>query len=669
MMRFAILGSVVLIGLVAAAAFVLPRVLDVNKYRPLIVEKVRQATGRTVELGEIRLKIFPIPALEVEQIAVSEGPRYPNADALKTDSLSIQVGLLSLARGQVAINSVVLDSPSVNLIRDAQGRWNFEDLVSRAMTTTPPSGSTGNGKALTMAVERAVVRSAQIHIYDDAITPGTRTKVKIGPIDAVLKGWGPDQETEIDLSVKLGSSLLEVRGSLSNDGSSPQLVAEAQGQALKADELGALLPWLGIARPEGMEVDGEVDLDGSAEIPLDKPETIRFKGSVRLRNLSYRDASMTRPFEAVSGTLNVDGDRAVWDDFSARLGDSSLRGRLQVQDFLHPRIGFRLTSPNLDLNELLTTFSEGSSVSGGSETTGVDKNGNGSGLFDQVRAQGTLEIAAVRFQTFDLSNVRASGGLENGVLSMKDMQSGFYSGRLAGAASADLRESAPKFTLGVRMQEVDLDPLLTAYDAELKGLLKGRLSGNLEVGASGMSMDAILESARGGGELEVTEGTLSSFSVLKVVAALLEKAGGKGVGRDETPFEFLRGTLSIAEGKARTEDLALHSADLDLAGDGWVGLNASLDLDVAARFSAEATAGMVAKNSRVGGLTDSDGRLALQMNLNGSLADPKFKFRKTDQVRAVGKNRLEKWVQKALGSGKQEAPPERDEAQNQQPEE
>jgi AsmA protein len=646
--RFAIAGMLVLVGIVAAAAILLPRVLDVNRYRPLIVEKVRQATGRTVELGEISLKILPIPSLEVERIAVSEGDRYPDADALKTDSLSIRVGLLPLVRGQVAINSVVLDSPSVNLIRDEQGRWNFEDLVSRAKAATPPSKPAENGMGITAVIERAVVRSARIHVYDDAIAPGSRTKVTIGPIDAVLKGWGADQETEIDLSVQLGSNFLEARGRLLDAGSSPRLEAEAQGQALKADELTALLPWLGIARPDGMEMSGEVDLDGTAELPLDKPEAIRFNGSVRLRNLSYRDASMTRPFEGISGTLSVNGDRAEWDDFNAKLGDSSLRGQLQVEDFLHPRIGFRLTSPKLDLNELLAAFAAGSSAAGAPESVDADEDGAGPGLLDQVKAQGTLEITAVRFQTFDLSNVRASGGLDQGVLSLTDMQSGFYSGRLAGAASADLRDEVPKFTLGVRLQEVDLDPLLTAYDPELAGLLKGRLSGTLEVGASGMSMDAIMGSARGDGKLEVADGTLASFSVLRFVAAFLETAGGKGIGRNETPFEFLRGTLSIADGKARTEDLTLHSADLELAGDGWVGLDAALDLNVQARFSAEATDGMLAKNPRVGALTDPDGRLALHFNLDGSLADPKFKFRATDQLRAIRNSREEKLKQKTL---------------------
>ena len=647
MSRTVRVAIVVLTGfavLVAAAAVALPRLVDVNQYRPLIVEKIRQATGRTVELGDISLRILPMPALQVEQIAVSEGPRYPNADALKTDSLAIRVGLLPLLRGRVAIRSVVLDKPSVNLIRDAGGRWNFDDLIARAGAAA--GSGEGDGESMTVDVERAVIRAAYIHIYDDSVTPGKRTKATIGPIDAVLKGWGADRDTEIDLSMRMGVNHLEVSAILLDAGSNPRLSARVNGKALKADELGNLLPWLGIARSEGLKLGGEIDLDGLAEVPLDRPETLRFYGTVRLHDLSYRDASMTRPLENVSGVLEVKGDRAEWKEFSARIGGSVLQGRMQVEDFLKPRIGFNLSSSRLDLNEILAVFSGAPSVPGGDpEADGAEA---GTGLFEQVRATGRLDVGAIRFQTFELSNVRASGGLREGVLSLSDLQADFYSGRLSGSASAVLGSETPLYTVGVKLEKVALDAALTAYDEGLAGLLRGRLEGRLDIGASGLTMAEMLGSARGTGSLEVSDGAVASFSVMKFVAAFLESAGGRGIGLDETPFEFLRGTLTIGDSKARTDDLALHSADLDLAGAGWVGLDASLDLDIKARFSQDATAGMVQKNQRADALVDSDGRVALHFNLSGPLADPKFRFATGAQLRQMRDTHRDKVKQRTL---------------------
>ncbi|MEE9291887.1 MAG: AsmA family protein [Acidobacteriota bacterium] len=632
--------------LIAAAAVALPRLVDVNQYRPLIIEKVREVTGRTVELGDISLRIFPLPALQVEQIAVSEGPRYPGSHAMKTDSLAIRIGLLPLLRGRVAIRSVVLDEPSVNLIRDAQGRWNFDDLIARVGAGAATGSGEGGGESMTVDVERAVIRSARIHLYDDSVTPGERVQATIGPIDVVLKGWGADRDTEIDLSMQMGANRLEVSAVLLDAASNPRLSARVSGKALKADELGTLLPWLGIARSEGLELGGEIDLDGSAEVPLDRPETLQFHGTVRLHDLSFRDASMTRPLESVSGVLEVDGDRAEWEGFSARIGESSLQGRMQIEDFLKPRIGFDLSSPRLDLNEILAVFSGAPRAPGGAlEADGAD---TGAGLFEQVRATGRLDVGVIRFQTFELSNVKASGGLQGGALALDDLQADFYSGRLSGSASADLGSATPRYTVDVKLEKVDLDPALTAYDEGLAGLLRGRLEGRLEIGASGLTMAEILESAHGTGRLDVSDGAVASFSVLKFVAAFLESAGGRGIGREETPFEYLRSTLTIGGNRARTDDLVLHSADLDLAGAGWVGLDASLDLDVKARFSRDATAGMVQKNRRVDAFVDSDGQVALNFNLSGPLADPKFRLATGAQLQQLMDSGKEKIKQRNL---------------------
>jgi len=195
-----------------------------------------------------------------------------------------------------------------------------------------------------------------------------------------------------------------------------------------------------------------------------------------------------------------------------------------------------------------------------------------------------------------------------------------------------------------------VNPLLTAYDPGLKDLLRGRLGGRLDVNASGADMQPILASARGSGALEMTEGAITSFSILKQLASVLELAGGKGIGKDETPFEYLRGTLAIGSGRAATEDLELHAADLDLTGRGWVGLDATLDLAVTARFSQEATRGMVEKTAGLGALTGPDGRLAVHLLMDGSLAAPRVRPDTTTQVRDLKARKKEEVRDRVKGS-------------------
>ncbi len=639
--------SLILLGalglLVLAAALALPVLIDVNRYRPLIASRIQEATGRSVTLGTISFHLLPSPGLTVAPLAVSDSARYPGRDALRAQSLSIHLGLVGLLRGQLTITSITLRRPVLTLIREAGGRWNFDDLLARAVAAPATSAAPPAGKPLRVAVERAVLKGGTTLIYDDALVPGARSEARIGPVDAEVRGWGGGEPTAIDLSVGLGESRIHASGRLTPAGESPRLDLEAGADGLRAADLAAILPWLGVARPAGLQIAGTLDLKGTAEVPLERPETLRFKGTLSLRGLSYRDGTMTGPLRDMSGRVTVDGERAVLEDFQVSAGTSSLRGRLQVEDYLRPRVGFALTSPRLDANEIIGLFvpARPAASAPGPRPTPAQ-----AGLLDQVTARGTLSVASARFQTFDLSGVQAAVALERSVFTLQDLTAAFYSGSLGGTARADLSRPVPRFTLGARLDGVEVNPLLTAYDPGLKDLLGGRLTGGLDLEAQGLDMGSLLGTARGTGSLEVAQGRIASFNVLKQLAGLLEAAGGKGIGRDETPFEYLRGHLDIADRRARTDDLALHSTDLDLEGKGWVGLDATLDLKVVARFSQESTEGMLAKNARLRSLTDPSGRLAVHFALSGGLAAPRFGIDTSAQVDQARERVKEKARQK-----------------------
>ena len=647
-------------ALVVAAAVALPWLVDADRYGPLIAARVQNATGRTIDFGTISFRVLPVPGLSVRgPIRISDSAGYPGRSALTAESLTVRLGFLGLLRGRASVTSIMIDRPILTLIRDSRGAWNFDDLVRRA-TIAPATGpDSGEPDSFKVIVDRARITGGRIRIYDDAVLPGRRQELAVAPIDATIRGWGGDEPPDLDMSVGLGRSALGVRARLHAGGDRPLLTMQARGKAVRVEDLVLLLPWLSVARPAGLEVRGSLDLDGSAEVPLEHPEGLRFKGTLALSGVSYRDAAMALPVRDLSGTILVDGDRAEWRDFSVSAGSSSLRGRLQVENFLKPRIGFNLNSPRLDLNEIVATLVPAAPVAVAGVATSPRAAPRTSGLLDQVSGSGRLEIKQVRFQTFDLSNVRASVGLARSVFSLKDLSASLYGGALGGSANVDVAQAKPGYAASLRLEGIDVNPLLTAYGAGLKDLARGRLTGNLALSASGSSMNQILETARGTGALEIADGAVTSFSVLKQVAALLEMAGGKGIGRESTPFQSLRGSLVVADRRARTEDLTLLSQDLELEGKGWVGLDATLNLDTTARFSEESTRGMVAKNARLGGLTD-DGRLVVYFTLQGDLASPDFRMNTRAQARVAEerakeklRSRLKDRLLKQLGQGEE----------------
>ncbi|HZN02989.1 MAG TPA: AsmA family protein [Candidatus Polarisedimenticolia bacterium] len=652
-----------------AAVVLLPLLIDVNRYAPLLSAQTQSLTGRAAKFGPMTLRVLPAPALHVAPVSLAEGARYPGRDFIRIESIDVRLRLLPLFRGRVEFGTIVLDRPTVTVIRDRQGRWNFDDLLERtAALRRQGAGAAGApptaGAGPTIGVGEAVLRGGRLLVYDDAVVPGRRSELTVGPIDARLAGFGLRQESDADLSLGLGKSRLAVTARLSGDGEAQVVEAKIDRSRLETADLVPLIPWLGVARPAGLQVGGGADVEGKATVPLARPETLQFDGTITLDNLHYKDAGMTRAVEKVGGRLKVAGDRASWEGFTATVGKSDLSGTLTVEDYLRPRVGFALTSKRLDLNELVALYAPAPAGRAAAPAAPAAGGSSEADLLSQVSAAGTLKADALRFQTFDLADVKGKVTLKDGVANLSDLDARIADGTIRGSAGLDLGRPKPGYRLEAALKKVDVNALATAYDPGLKDLLRGRLGGELSLAATGTDLDAILSSARGNARIEIADGAVTSISILKQLASLLEMAGGKGIGKDETPFDMLRGNFAIGDRRAATNDLSLDSKDLDLAGIGHVGLDASLDLAVTGRFSEEASRGMIEKTPQVKALADSAGIVTVHLLARGPLAAPQVGLNTRAQVRQVQEQKKEQIKEKVrdrlldyLGGGKKKEEP------------
>lgn len=633
-------------ALVVLAALLVPLLVDVQRFAPVITDTLRTATGREVKLGKIALRILPSPAVTVAPVSVAEGPRYPGRDALRIQSLAVRLRFLPLLTGRLEFGGIVIDQPTVTLIRDAQGRLSCDDLLERAKgaSSAPGQPAAPAGAAPSIAIARAEVKGGRLLIYDDAVVKGKRTELTLAPIDAVVTGWGLPGGATFDLSAGLGESRLAAQAKMAPPGRPAGFSVKVAGSRIQAADLTRLFPWLGVASPEGLKVGGTLEVSGDAEVPLEGQGAVPFHGTIAIDGLSYKDAALARPVEKVGGQLAVDGERATWTDFTASIGKSTIGGRLQIEDYMAPRIGFDLKSDRIDLDDLFGVVAT-SAPSGGGAAGGA---GTATALRG-ITAKGTLAAGVLKFQGFELTGVRGTATLKDGVVGLSDLAAGLCSGSIAGGASADLARGTPAIKLDAALKGIDVDALAAAYDPALKGVVRGRLAGNAGLTAKGTTMDGLLDTASGTVRLAITEGAVTSISVLKQMAGLLEMAGGKGIGRDETPFDSLTGTFAVGGKRATTDDLALDSADLDLFGKGSLGLDMTLDLAVLARFSKEATTGMVEKTAKLRALTDSQGQLAVNLLASGSLAAPKVSLDTSKQVRQLQEQKKAEVKEKVRG--------------------
>lgn len=128
---------------VVILGFLLPPLVNVNRYRSRIALSMERALGRPVAVGSIGLRLFPQPGFDLGRVSIGEDPAFGYEPMLHAEEVQASLRLSSLWRGRLEIAKLSLKYPSLNLVRASDGRWNLETLLQHAaQIPTAPTGKT-----------------------------------------------------------------------------------------------------------------------------------------------------------------------------------------------------------------------------------------------------------------------------------------------------------------------------------------------------------------------------------------------------------------------------------------------------------------------------------------------------------------------------------------------
>lgn len=148
------IAILVIVVIVILAALIVPRMINVNKYHDKIQAEVEKKLGRQVTLGDMHLSLLP-PAFKVANVVIGEDKNFDTSRPFaEAQQLSVSVKFWPLLRKQVDVRALELDQPRIELVRNAQGAWNFASLghpenaapVPETAAKEPPASSTKAGK-------------------------------------------------------------------------------------------------------------------------------------------------------------------------------------------------------------------------------------------------------------------------------------------------------------------------------------------------------------------------------------------------------------------------------------------------------------------------------------------------------------------------------------------
>ncbi|MBN2088219.1 AsmA family protein [candidate division KSB1 bacterium] len=134
------------LGIIAGLTLILYLVLSFffpnDLVRKYAIAEISSALNRKIDIQSARINLFKGIALENLVLYESDSLKAPDAEIsppfVSIDEIILKYRFWPLLKKQIKIHEVRIDSPTVFLSQNPDGKWNFDDLITPADTTFQP---------------------------------------------------------------------------------------------------------------------------------------------------------------------------------------------------------------------------------------------------------------------------------------------------------------------------------------------------------------------------------------------------------------------------------------------------------------------------------------------------------------------------------------------------
>ncbi len=625
----------IVIGIVVVVVIIVVGVLfatfNPNDYRGTIQTKLEQQLNRKVGLGNMSLGLFPL-RFKVADLSIADDPKFSNSAFIQTQQLSVSVKLLPLLSKSVEVDSLSLERPSVQLIKNAQGVWNFASIGQKEPAAAPSSSEQQ------LSLGELAINDGQIAITD---LQDRRPRTVYDHINLKLTDFAPNTPFNLDASVHLpgpGNQEVSLKGKggpLSHD--NPAATPFKGTLELKHVDIAGLQKFLQI--PALVNTEGV--LSGHTDIASENGK-LSANGQMTLEKPKLHGIDVGYPINAdYKISEDLQNDLLRIDKCAIKLGQTPL--------FITGTVNHKPTPAQLDVNlkaenVSIAEIARLAAAAGVAFAPGTTVNGQ---ISADIKAQGAADKPALN-GTLAGRDIQVSGKeiakpVEVKALNIALTPTEIHSDNFnvtSGGTTAAVQFSVKQYT----SNSPQVDATLRAPQAALPDLLAmakayGVTSLDKVTGAGTLSVDmhaaGPVQSLSSNEIMKALNGTINvnfnnvRYAGVDISHQLLSMIGTNQSGKDQgfTNVQKMTGTILVKNGIAQTNNL---QATLDIGNVGAVGtanlasqtLNMQLNAVLSKAFTQQVG------GTGVGGymstaLANSQGELVIPATVTGTFQNPK----------------------------------------------
>lgn len=132
-MRWKKIAAIVVAAL-ALGYWGIKRYFGADRFRETVRTSLGRALQRQVDInGQVNYRLFASPGFSAEDVVIHDDPAFGQEPLAYVTSVAASLDVLALLRGHVEFSSVILDEPSVNVVRNAAGQLNVEPFLKQLL--------------------------------------------------------------------------------------------------------------------------------------------------------------------------------------------------------------------------------------------------------------------------------------------------------------------------------------------------------------------------------------------------------------------------------------------------------------------------------------------------------------------------------------------------------
>ena len=503
------ISIVSLVFVLLLAGYIVLTQVDFNSYKGQIVSAIKNATGRDISIGYIKVVPSLNPTIAVEKVVLANANWAKDKDMVAIDEVKVKLAIIPLLQKNIAINAFIIKNAVVNLEEKSDGsnNWTFakEEKKAKVKAFEFSLIKEANAEELNNS-SLDIIKSLDIGEVElvNVVINYTDKNSKVTSYDIANFDLNKNGKDGIDFNFNVNKGLYEGKGVIG----ALKLLAAQDGYPVNAD-----LNVLGI----NAKIDAKL-YNALSNISFDaNVKVAHFMG----KNSEYNEAANL----SVKGDLNkID---VTINEFV--LAGNIVKGNAKINlSQTIPSIIANLNSNKIDISSFIkkdkTAFNLGL-VKEAKATTLVSYDVVPYSVLSTVNAKADIGIESIVNKEAVLAkNLKSVVSIENGVASFKILDGTIANGKI----NSDIVLSAANKNLSIKtnIDKISLLDLLNGLDVSSAAFNFQKTSGTdiyVDLKGSGDTFGSLIDTLDGKFVVVVGESVLHIGNIGKVSGNIISQ--------------------------------------------------------------------------------------------------------------------------------------------------